>query len=78
MLTETKTVENLKISNSFEDFMSLIDEAKLSCKEIHFNGKKMDKRRSLIGDFEDIFDNNVKVKYLFHNRILFVGVGDYY
>lgn len=74
----TKTFNNVKEYNSIEDFATLIDKAKMGCVAIYYNGKKMDKRMNIVVDLEDVFDNNVPVKYLFYSRLLFVGFGNYY
>lgn len=75
---ETKTIDKIRECKSYEDFVDLFDEAKQGCKAIFFNGKKFDKRKGLPDTIEDVFDNNVSVKYLFHNKSLFVGIGSYY
>jgi CRISPR/Cas system CSM-associated protein Csm2 small subunit len=64
--------------NDFEKFTELMDQSKYSVKEIFFNGKKHDKRKTNFEDFEDIFDNDVSVKYFYSKNRLDVWVGDYY
>ena len=63
--------------NDFDDFTDLMDEAKNSVKEIFFNGKKHDKRKTNFDDIEDVFDNKIPVKYFFDKRRLDIWIGNY-
>jgi hypothetical protein len=81
MIQETKKSQLntpvVRPCNGFEEFTDLMDEAKYSVKEIFLNGKKHDKRKSNFEDFEDIFDNNIPVKYFFSKNRLDVWIGNY-
>lgn len=66
-----------KRCDDFDDFIDLMDDAKQSVKEIFFNGKKHDKRKTNFEDFKDVFDNNIPVRYLFNKRKLDVWIGNY-
>lgn len=65
---------NTKICKSFEEFTEIIDEAKSSGLIIFINGIKITKRKNLIEDFEDIFDNNFMVEYHFLKDVLEIFV----
>lgn len=65
----------IKYCKDFESFKDLMYEAKYSVKEIFFNGKKHDKRKTNFDDFEDVFDNNIKVEYFFTNNRLDISIG---
>jgi hypothetical protein len=76
--TRTLNMSVLRVCDNFDDFTDLMDEAKYSVNEIFFNGRKHDKRKTNFEDFEDIFDNNIPVKYFFSRNRLDVWVGNYY
>jgi len=63
--------------NDFDDFTDLMDEAKYSVKEIFFNGKKHNKRKTNFEDFKDVFDNKVPVKYFFNKNRLYIWIANY-
>lgn len=56
--------------------VNVLEEAKYSVKEIFITGKKHDKRKTNFEDFDDVFDNNVSVKYFFSKNRLEVWIGD--
>lgn len=75
--TQASNISVVRHCNNFDDFIDLMDEAKYSVKEIFFNGKKHDKRKTDFEDFEDVFDNGVPVKYFFNKNRLDIWIGNY-
>ena len=70
-------IQIVKKCYSLDSFIELIDEIKCSKKAIFYNGKKQDKRKNLTADFDDIFDNNIPVRYFCNKTGFYVLIGDY-
>lgn len=75
--TQTLNIPVVRYCNDFDNFIDLMGEAKYAVKEIFFNGKKHDKRKTNFEEFEDIFDNNIPIKYIFNKKRLDVWIGNY-
>ena len=73
---EEKTKLIIKQCNSFEEFCELIEDVKQLHMKIFYNGLIQDKRQELTTDFDDIFDNNVLVRYTLTKDELNVWIGD--
>lgn len=70
-----KKNNKIRTCESLEDFENLIFAAKEERMSIFFNDKKMDKRKKLIEDFDDIFDNHVSVQYVIVKGELHIYIG---
>lgn len=56
---------DIKECENLDHFVDIIYEAKQSHCNIYINGKKQDKRKSLIEDIDDVFENNIPIKFQF-------------
>lgn len=75
--TQVLNIPVVRHCNNFDDFIDLMNESKYAVKEIFFNGRKQDKRKTNFDDVVDIFDNKVPVKYFFNKNRLNVWIGNY-
>lgn len=60
---------------NIDQYAELIDEAKQARVDIIVNGKKTDRRRNLVEDMEDVFDNRVRVMVKAEPKRLIVQIG---
>lgn len=55
-----------------EHFIDLFDEFKQSRMNIIINNIKIDKRKNIIEDMNDVFDNNIIVSYYYDNKNVYI------
>lgn len=65
----------MKEIKTIEQYDELIEEAKQAGVDIIVNGKKMDKRKNLVENMDDVFDNNVAVRFCFFKNRLNISIG---
>ena len=64
----------MKTIKNFDEWENFIDEIKPFCNSIFINNKKIDKRKNINDDMEDIFDNNVIVSYYIENKNVYIKI----